>query len=483
MRFLFILLLLILSTTVISAPSDFTTTGKVGIATTNPTQEVDVVGSIRLDSQEYADKRTQLTAGNPNGRITGEDMDSIASLSVSGTIANIADVSMSPSGTTLYLIDANADGSGGDSVAQYNCSSAWNVSSCSYSDEFTISETLLSEGIYVRPDGKSFYIASPEFGGGKVRQYSCNTAWDISSCSYDSKSLTSPNRVNYNTWLKPDGTKVYLLDNDNSTITQWSCSTPWEIDTCTYDGVERTYSGVQRGIDISSDGRYLFTSEGGGPVDFYICDEPWEINTCALEATGTGGQRGISLSPDLNYMIAGRGTTIETFTLPIATDGDVGVGVADPTVEFDVDGAIVQRQGHFYAYDNAGGTSIGTSWTDITWDTEVREGDIYTHATDSASIDINEAGWYLITYECTMDTSTSTRNTVDHRLLADGTEIGGTRRSSYHRLASDGEDTAKTTTLHQVLGSSDTIKAQAIADESSSITTVADGCRIIITRK
>ena len=59
----------------------------------------------------------------------------------------------------------------------------------------------------------------------------------------------------------------------------------------------------------------------------------------------------------------------------------------------------------FCAYDHTGGLNIGTSTTDLTYDTEVQKNYDYTHTEGNAGITVNNSGLYFISAEMTLNTS------------------------------------------------------------------------------
>jgi len=96
------------------------------------------------------------------------------------------------------------------------------------------SQDSLTYDIYVKPDGTKVYTIGAT--GDAVYQYSLSTAWDISTATYDSVSFsvssqgTSPDGLIF----KPDGTAMYVSDITNDAIYQYTLSTAWDISTASY---------------------------------------------------------------------------------------------------------------------------------------------------------------------------------------------------------------------------------------------------------
>lgn len=120
-------------------------------------------------------------------------------------------------------------------------------------------------------------------------------AWDIAKTVYESISFdTNPETANTtDLFFKPDGTKVYVLDDTGNTVYQYSLSTAWNISTASYDSksyalADVAGSGVASGIYIKSDGTVLWVSAysaGDSTIKSYTMSTPWDISTASATAT------------------------------------------------------------------------------------------------------------------------------------------------------------------------------------------------------
>ena len=172
-------------------------------------------------------------------------------------------------------------------------------------------------------------------------------------------------------------------------------------------------------------------------------------------------------------------------TLYVKNTGRVGIGTSNPSTEFDVTGTIQQSDAYFGAYDAGGGIVItnDADFVNITWDTEIRQDDIYDHEPDSHIIVISEAGDYIINFECTADSAEATaRHHAEWRLLVNNAELAGTRRASYHRVTGDGMDSISINRIYSA-SANDEIILQGLTDATDSdITTTANGCSVTMER-
>ena len=90
------------------------------------------------------------------------------------------------SGKTMFI-----PGNDGDDVNEYTLATAWDVSSASFVDSFSIvGQDTSPQGIAFSKSGMKMFIAGNT--GNDVNEYTLSTAWDVSSASFvDSFSVAS----------------------------------------------------------------------------------------------------------------------------------------------------------------------------------------------------------------------------------------------------------------------------------------------------
>jgi len=207
----------------------------------------------------------------------------------------------------------------------------------------------------------------------------------------------------------------------------------------------------------------------------------------------TGGNVGIAEGAPLNRLdVAGAQVIGDgyagTNTAPtngLLVEGDVAIGKTTATVELDVNGTMQQSNAYMFAYDSAGGQTVPTSWTDMTFDNTTRKDDLYTFTPGNAEITLGMAGIYLIEADCGANVSDNTRSHSNWRLMADDgsgyAEIPGSRAYAYHRNSADGYDSIA---IHVYVkyDSGAKIKLQGQSDRATQVSTLANSCRIYIER-
>jgi DNA-binding beta-propeller fold protein YncE len=140
------------------------------------------------------------------------------SYNATAQVGSLRDMWIKPDGTKMYLVDAT-----GDDINEYALSTAWDVSSASYVQNFSLaSQDNTPIGVYFNPDGTKFWIYG--FTSDTAYEYDLSTAWDLSSASYSTVSFSAASQVAFGLGMtfSRDGAKMYVSDNTGDTIYQYS---------------------------------------------------------------------------------------------------------------------------------------------------------------------------------------------------------------------------------------------------------------------
>lgn len=139
------------------------------------------------------------------------------SFSVSTQETNPTSLFFKPDGTKMYV-----GGTVGDNVNEYNLSTPWDISTASYSQAFSVAtQDANPYNLFFNPDGTNMYILGTS--GDDVNEYALSTAWDISTASFiQSYSVASQETFPTGIFFKSDGSKMYIVGLNNDTIYQYS---------------------------------------------------------------------------------------------------------------------------------------------------------------------------------------------------------------------------------------------------------------------
>lgn len=151
------------------------------------------------------------------------------SFSISSQSSDCRGIAWSSTGASMYYVSESTH-----TAYQYNCSTAFLPSSCSYASKSldTTSQTNNPQALSWKFDWSMILLAYQS----TVYQYNCWTAWDLSTCTYSSKSFSTSSQEWNITALQisPNWSKVFAGGTASDTIYQYNCSSSTDISTCTY---------------------------------------------------------------------------------------------------------------------------------------------------------------------------------------------------------------------------------------------------------
>ncbi|MDB4416863.1 beta-propeller fold lactonase family protein [bacterium] len=275
------------------------------------------------------------------------------SVSVSSQDSDPREIAFKPDGTILFVV-----GKTSDAVYQYTLSTAFDLSTASYSSKSTsvASQEVDPTGIFFKPDGTKMYVIG--FNTDAVYQYTLSTAWDVSTASYDSVSFSvaSQETTSQQVIFTSNGSIMLIIGQGQDTIYQYSLSTPWDISTASYASINfdvasqaATPSSIAMQennlyvCDLSTDTvyQYLINAEDAlalGTGSFASADvgKTIEANSGAFVLTATDGSYVETTAPT-SYDQVASGSWEMYGVVYNAADGDLELsGVTDPASLFDV---------------------------------------------------------------------------------------------------------------------------------------------------
>jgi len=187
---------------------------------------------------------------------------------------------ISADGTKVYVVDS----AGTESVYMYDLSTAWDLSTASYSgDSYSLAGVSdLSYGISFSPAGTDMFVL--DASDKTVHQYVLSTAWDITTASYTSKLFVfTGGGLAKEVYIRADGIKMYEVDSTFDTVYQLTLSTPWDVSTATYDLVEFDFSveeGNPASVFFKPDGTVMYmTGTSTDSLYEYSLTVPWDVST------------------------------------------------------------------------------------------------------------------------------------------------------------------------------------------------------------
>lgn len=141
-----------------------------------------------------------------------------------------------PDGLTVYIT-----GSTSDRVNQYNLSTAWSISTAAFNQFLSVSAQDTSpEGLFFSPDGTKMFISGNT--NDKVYEYNLSTAWNISTATYSQQfSVAGQDTAPKGIFFRQDGLKLYVAGDTNNSIYEYSLGIHNDWQLTIPDGIDPIY--------------------------------------------------------------------------------------------------------------------------------------------------------------------------------------------------------------------------------------------------
>jgi hypothetical protein len=222
--------------------------------------------------------------------------------SVSAQTTSPGGLTFNPAGTKMFVVDSVAS-----AILEYTLSTGFNVSTASYiqSLDVTAQETD-ARGVAFNTTGTKMFVVG--VSGDDVNEYTLSTAFNISTASFvDSFSVASqensPQGIAFNT----DGTKMFILGTTGDDVNEYALSTGFDVSTASFTQLFSVASEdtSPQHLAFSPDGTKMFiTGQIGFDVNQYSLGStsyPNQMNKTQLDAVTDPNQ--ITLGNDFDLAI------------------------------------------------------------------------------------------------------------------------------------------------------------------------------------
>jgi hypothetical protein len=141
----------------------------------------------------------------------------LQNLSVAAQENSPSGIFFKPDGTKMYL-----SGITGDDINEYDLSTAWDVSTASYVQSVNlVLSSANPQSVFFNPEGTKMFIAFST--GDDINEWDLSTAWDVSTASFTRVfSVSSQETFPTGLFFKSDGSKMYVVGSGTDTIYQYS---------------------------------------------------------------------------------------------------------------------------------------------------------------------------------------------------------------------------------------------------------------------
>jgi len=294
----------------------------------------------------------------------------LQNFSVAAQEANPSGIFFKPDGTKMYVI-----GTTGDAVFSYTLSTAWDVSSATYLQNFSVSaQEETPQGIFFKPDGTKMYVLGNI--GDDVNEYDLSTAWDVTSASYlQNFSVAAQETGPTGIFFKPDGTKMYVIGTSGDDVNEYDLSTAWDVSSATYlqNFSVAAQEAAPQSIFFKPDGLKMYVIGYAGDAVFsYTLSTAWDVSAASFDfptegyfsvAAQEATPQGIFFKPDGTkmYVTGSTGDDVNEYDLSTAWD----VSSASYLQNFSVAAQETTPQGIFFKPDGTKMYVIGSTGDDV----------------------------------------------------------------------------------------------------------------------
>jgi hypothetical protein len=186
-----------------------------------------------------------------------------------------------------------------NAVYQYTLSAPWSIASASYDNiSFSVAtQDAAPSGIFFKPNGLSMYM----IGGSppdSVYQYTLSTAWDVSTATFlQSFSVTGQDSAPSGLAFTGDGSRMFVLGDVGNDVNVYNLTAPWDISTAVFVGSSgsNAQDTAVLGLYIKPDGTKMYIA-GNASNTIY----QYTISSIDVQLTGQTSAAGLDVQQDLN---------------------------------------------------------------------------------------------------------------------------------------------------------------------------------------
>jgi hypothetical protein len=196
--------------------------------------------------------------------------------SVAGQETEPRDLAFNNDGTKMFIV-----GDAGNDINEYTLSTGFDVSTASFVDSFSISGQETSpHGIAFNNDGTKMFIVGK--AGDDVNEYALSTGFDVSSASYSQNfsiaaQETDPTGIAFNA----DGTKMFIVGQTGDAVYEYYLTPSLELGTGSFAS-----SDIGKTVEANS-GKFVLTNTDGR------CAETTQPTSYAQVASGDWEMYGV----------------------------------------------------------------------------------------------------------------------------------------------------------------------------------------------
>ena len=254
------------------------------------------------------------TAWNVSGAVYVDSFD------VSAQGSSPQGFTFKPDGTKMYTADIS-----NDSVNEYDLSTAWDITTASFNQTLSVSsEDNLPTDVFFKPDGTKMYLSGA--GNDNIYEYDLSTAWDISTATVlQSFSILTLETTVLGMYFRDDGARMYIIGNQTGLLYSFTLSTPWDISTAfNTGGIGGAFQSENpNDVYLRPDGKRAYiVGTQNDTIYQYIVTTPWDTQTIVFQqsfvtTTQAPSPSDVAFKPDgtIMYVLDASNQTVFSYSL------------------------------------------------------------------------------------------------------------------------------------------------------------------------
>jgi glutamine cyclotransferase len=265
---------------------------------------------------------------------------------------NVHSLFLKNDGTKMYLADYGLDGTGSPQIRQYSLSTPWDISTASYDNiSLNCSAEIPNrlESFFIKDDGTTLFAVT-RADSTKIFQYNLSTPWDISTgnytghyLDYNTEPLTTGEQAR-GIFVKPGGTKLYLINNYHNKIHQITLADEWNLNNGFYHNYYNLSSQTTdaAGISFNNNGTKMYINEYAGRIYQYSLSLAYDIRSAVDDnisydfSATEANQRGLAFNDSGTKMYIIGSQTDRVYEIDLNTAWDLSTANYTMGHEFNV---------------------------------------------------------------------------------------------------------------------------------------------------
>jgi hypothetical protein len=343
---------------------------------------LDVNGGINATNVDFGNVDIGVTTGFDSWKYNGNSFD------LSNETVDPGGIFVDSTGDRAFIV-----GIGPPNVYKYVFQTTNKIDTLLYAfDDLGISaQDDQPTSVFLKPNGLELYVTGLD--NSSIYQYTLSTAWLLSSATYTSTlSVSAVDTIPVGLFFKSDGTKMYLLGQQNADVYQYNLSTAWDISTATYLQTLSlaTSAKTPTAITFSNDGSILYITDSKyDSIVKFTLSTAWDISSAVYtDKLDIGDAGGTSLTNPVGIALSE--TANRLFIICASNDKAFELDLTSPSVRVTGNRFIVNNDVHIkndlVVYQDARiQKNVEITGTTILHDSLSVTGTISTSAADTAT--------------------------------------------------------------------------------------------------